>query len=249
MQDGDDATSWPSEDSSSDCVYTDASEVKKKNDRSILSCLFHISLFLCSQTCSLYTALADYNAVDSNEVTMSEGDTLQLLQVGHQGWWFVRHFAASSTTQQNKDGVDVTSPDRHSIGLPPAHAQNSDLSGDSAVKQRQNRVLSPPMSTGLPTPSPSDPFSPGSEGWVPASYLEPSRRRSLASLHSINSFQSINSCNCVPCNSKTSTTSAIRVTQKFSENLFFTSNMTVSMIFIYRILDYNMVQKYNEDKL
>ena len=45
-----------------------------------------------------YVALADYNAVDNNEVTMREGDTLELVQVGHHGWWYVRHVMTSANT-------------------------------------------------------------------------------------------------------------------------------------------------------
>lgn len=35
-------------------------------------------------------ALADYCAVGQSEVTMREGDTLELLKVGCAGWWFVK---------------------------------------------------------------------------------------------------------------------------------------------------------------
>ncbi|KYN09271.1 Guanine nucleotide exchange factor DBS [Trachymyrmex cornetzi] len=37
-----------------------------------------------------YVALADYCAVGQSEVTMREGDTLELLKVGCAGWWFVK---------------------------------------------------------------------------------------------------------------------------------------------------------------
>ncbi|XP_031842251.1 guanine nucleotide exchange factor DBS isoform X1 [Nomia melanderi] len=37
-----------------------------------------------------YIALADYCAVGQSEVTMREGDNLELLKVGCAGWWFVK---------------------------------------------------------------------------------------------------------------------------------------------------------------
>ncbi|KAF3425324.1 hypothetical protein E2986_10977 [Frieseomelitta varia] len=37
-----------------------------------------------------YVALADYCAVGQSEVTMREGDNLELLKVGCAGWWFVK---------------------------------------------------------------------------------------------------------------------------------------------------------------
>ncbi|XP_011866012.1 PREDICTED: guanine nucleotide exchange factor DBS-like isoform X1 [Vollenhovia emeryi] len=37
-----------------------------------------------------YVALADYCAVGQSEVTMREGDTLELLKVGCAGWWFIK---------------------------------------------------------------------------------------------------------------------------------------------------------------
>ncbi|XP_046621316.1 guanine nucleotide exchange factor DBS-like isoform X1 [Neodiprion virginianus] len=37
-----------------------------------------------------YIALADYCAVGESEVTMHEGDSLELLKVGCAGWWFVK---------------------------------------------------------------------------------------------------------------------------------------------------------------
>lgn len=35
-------------------------------------------------------ALADYCAMGSSEVTMHEGDNIELLKVGCAGWWFVK---------------------------------------------------------------------------------------------------------------------------------------------------------------
>lgn len=37
-----------------------------------------------------YIALADYCAVGNSEISMREGDILELLKVGCAGWWFVR---------------------------------------------------------------------------------------------------------------------------------------------------------------
>lgn len=37
-----------------------------------------------------YIALADYNAIGHNEVSIKEGDIFELLKVGCAGWWFVR---------------------------------------------------------------------------------------------------------------------------------------------------------------
>lgn len=39
---------------------------------------------------SRFIALADYCAVGHSEVSMKEGDTVELLKVGCAGWWFVR---------------------------------------------------------------------------------------------------------------------------------------------------------------
>ena len=37
-----------------------------------------------------YIALADYNRVGSGEISMREGDILEVLKIGNEGWWFVR---------------------------------------------------------------------------------------------------------------------------------------------------------------
>lgn len=37
-----------------------------------------------------YIALADYCAVGNSEVSMREGDMVELLKVGCAGWWFVK---------------------------------------------------------------------------------------------------------------------------------------------------------------
>ena len=38
-----------------------------------------------------YVAVAGYDAVESTEISFQEGDTLELLRVGQEGWWFARH--------------------------------------------------------------------------------------------------------------------------------------------------------------
>lgn len=40
---------------------------------------------------SVYSAVAGYEAVENTEVSFQEGDTLELLRVGQEGWWFARH--------------------------------------------------------------------------------------------------------------------------------------------------------------
>ena len=35
-------------------------------------------------------ALADYNRVDVGEISMKEGDLLEVLKIGNEGWWYVR---------------------------------------------------------------------------------------------------------------------------------------------------------------
>lgn len=37
-----------------------------------------------------YVSLADYCGVGHSEVSMKEGDTVELLKVGCAGWWFVK---------------------------------------------------------------------------------------------------------------------------------------------------------------
>lgn len=39
---------------------------------------------------SRFIALADYCAVGHSEVSMKEGETVELLKIGCAGWWFVR---------------------------------------------------------------------------------------------------------------------------------------------------------------
>lgn len=40
---------------------------------------------------SRYSAIASYSAVENTEVSFQEGDMLELLRVGQEGWWFARH--------------------------------------------------------------------------------------------------------------------------------------------------------------
>lgn len=40
---------------------------------------------------AVYSAAAGYEAVENTEVSFQEGDTLELLRVGQEGWWFARH--------------------------------------------------------------------------------------------------------------------------------------------------------------
>jgi SH3 domain len=50
---------------------------------------FQLSVLL-STTARKYMALADYCAMGSSEVTMHEGDSIELLKIGCAGWWFVK---------------------------------------------------------------------------------------------------------------------------------------------------------------
>lgn len=38
-----------------------------------------------------YSAVASYTALENTEVSFQEGDVLELLRVGQEGWWFARH--------------------------------------------------------------------------------------------------------------------------------------------------------------
>ena len=40
---------------------------------------------------SRYSAVASYTAVENTEVSFQEGDMLELLRIGQEGWWFARH--------------------------------------------------------------------------------------------------------------------------------------------------------------
>lgn len=39
---------------------------------------------------SKFIALADYTAMGHSEVSMREGESIELLKVGCAGWWYVR---------------------------------------------------------------------------------------------------------------------------------------------------------------
>ena len=49
-------------------------------------CYAHLIL----QVGDRFTALADYCAMGHSEVSMHEGDAVELLKVGCAGWWFIR---------------------------------------------------------------------------------------------------------------------------------------------------------------
>ncbi|ELU03898.1 hypothetical protein CAPTEDRAFT_228658 [Capitella teleta] len=44
--------------------------------------------------CQRYVALADYTSTDSSEISLQEGDVVDVLRVGSEGWWYVRPFPA-----------------------------------------------------------------------------------------------------------------------------------------------------------
>ena len=41
-----------------------------------------------------YVALATYEASESSEATIQEGDMCEVLQIGSKGWWFIRNLAS-----------------------------------------------------------------------------------------------------------------------------------------------------------
>ena len=43
-------------------------------------------------------AVADYESVEANELTLCAGDHLELVQTGSDGWWFMRNLSS------DKDG-------------------------------------------------------------------------------------------------------------------------------------------------
>lgn len=43
-----------------------------------------------TQQGSRYVSLADYCAMGHSEVSMKEGDAVELLKIGCAGWWFVK---------------------------------------------------------------------------------------------------------------------------------------------------------------
>ena len=38
-----------------------------------------------------YIVLADYQAVDASELSLHQSDRVEVLRVGSDGWWFVKH--------------------------------------------------------------------------------------------------------------------------------------------------------------
>jgi hypothetical protein len=42
------------------------------------------------QAGSRFTALADYCAMGHSEVSMHEGDAVELVKVGCAGWWYIK---------------------------------------------------------------------------------------------------------------------------------------------------------------
>ena len=40
--------------------------------------------------CPQYRVLADYNALSGRELTMHEGEVVELVKIGCAGWWYVR---------------------------------------------------------------------------------------------------------------------------------------------------------------
>ncbi|KAJ8309746.1 hypothetical protein KUTeg_011611 [Tegillarca granosa] len=42
-----------------------------------------------------FQSIGDYNAVDSTEVSLREGDMIQVLRTGSTGWWYARHMVTN----------------------------------------------------------------------------------------------------------------------------------------------------------
>ncbi len=40
--------------------------------------------------------MADYTSVESSELSLSLGDSLELVQVGSDGWWFMKNTSTSA---------------------------------------------------------------------------------------------------------------------------------------------------------
>jgi hypothetical protein len=53
-------------------------------------CLSHLSTVPLLQIGGRFTALADYCAVGHSEVSMHEGDVVELVKVGCAGWWYIK---------------------------------------------------------------------------------------------------------------------------------------------------------------
>ena len=41
-----------------------------------------------------YIALADYEALEAGELPMREADTVEVIKMGSEGWWYVRNTAS-----------------------------------------------------------------------------------------------------------------------------------------------------------
>ncbi|XP_077987372.1 guanine nucleotide exchange factor DBS-like [Glandiceps talaboti] len=47
--------------------------------------------FLQTIAMNQYIVLSEYNKIEDTELSVKEGDTVRVLKVGNDGWWFVRH--------------------------------------------------------------------------------------------------------------------------------------------------------------
>lgn len=59
---------------------------------------------------STYLAIASYSAVENTEVSFQEGDTLELLRVGQEGWWFSRHTGTAQEGWVPASYLELQSP-------------------------------------------------------------------------------------------------------------------------------------------
>ncbi|GAB6021133.1 hypothetical protein CHUAL_003765 [Chamberlinius hualienensis] len=75
-----------------------------------------------------FVALSDYNAVDPHEVTLHEGDIVELLKVGCAGWWFVRIVGTETRGWAPGSYLERISK-RNSRSSPSASSQDSSCSG------------------------------------------------------------------------------------------------------------------------
>lgn len=81
---GCDTDEWDSSDSSDDCA-TQQQQTKSEN-------MINIRQDLPSKG-SRYSAMASYKALESTELSFQQGDIMELLRVGQDGWWHTRHTA------------------------------------------------------------------------------------------------------------------------------------------------------------
>lgn len=83
--------SFKAEDEECDEVWSDAEDyTDSEAEDDIFGHLGNGSYEQRVSYCGRLVALADYDAVDSHEVTLREGDIVDLLKTGCAGWWFVR---------------------------------------------------------------------------------------------------------------------------------------------------------------